>query len=205
TEKSGLNSGMMIVQYVAAGYASDNKVLAHPASADSIPTSANQEDFVPMGMAAALKARQSLENAAYVVALEVLAAAQGLEFLKPLQMGQRVSRSATSRFAFSWRRSETSIWAIISCVYSLLSNTRWETIWIASGTEPDAVILSRTLSASVRCAPTAGISSRPSVSASPRMRTRTSFARPFPTFSTVTVASVHSFRRTGPTSTEAFM
>src|SRR5213079_628359 len=87
TKKSGLNSGMMIVQYVAAGYASDNKVLAHPASADSIPTSANQEDFVPMGMAAALKARQALENAARVVALEVLAAAQGLEFLKPLRAG----------------------------------------------------------------------------------------------------------------------
>src|SRR5438094_727944 len=87
TKKSGLNSGMMIVQSVAAGYASDNKVLAHPASADSIPTSANQEDFVPMGMAAALKARQALENAAHVVALEVLAAAQGLEFLKPLRAG----------------------------------------------------------------------------------------------------------------------
>jgi histidine ammonia-lyase len=87
TRKGGLHSGMMIVQYVAAGYASDNKVLAHPASADSIPTSANQEDFVPMGMAAALKARQALENAARVVALEVLAAAQGLEFLKPLQPG----------------------------------------------------------------------------------------------------------------------
>src|SRR5207245_3072512 len=87
TPKSRPNSGMMIVQYVAAGYASENKVLAHPASADSIPTSANQEDFVPMGMAAALKARQSLENAARVVALEVLAAAQGLEFLKPLRPG----------------------------------------------------------------------------------------------------------------------
>src|SRR3989454_12754912 len=79
---------MMIVQYVAAGYASDNKVLAHPASADSIPTSANHEDFVPMGMAAALKAQQSIENAAHVVALEVLAAAQGLEFLKPLRPGE---------------------------------------------------------------------------------------------------------------------
>jgi len=87
TRKGGLNSGMMIVQYVAAGYASDNKVLAHPASADSIPTSANQEDFVPMGMSAALKARQSLENAARVVALEFLAAAQGLEFLQPLRAG----------------------------------------------------------------------------------------------------------------------
>jgi histidine ammonia-lyase len=87
TGKSGLNSGMMILQYVAAGYASDNKVLAHPASADSIPTSANQEDFVPMGMSAALKAREAIENASHVVAMEYLAAAQGLEFLRPLQPG----------------------------------------------------------------------------------------------------------------------
>jgi histidine ammonia-lyase len=78
----------MVAQYVAAGYASDNKVLAHPASADSIPTSANQEDYVPMGMAAALKARTALENAQRVVALEVLTAAQGLEFLKPLSPGR---------------------------------------------------------------------------------------------------------------------
>src|SRR5439155_3002265 len=85
--KSGLNSGMMILQYVAAGYASDNKVLAHPASADSIPTSANQEDFVPMGMSAASKAREAIENAAHVVAMEYLAAAQGLEFLQPLRPG----------------------------------------------------------------------------------------------------------------------
>ena len=88
TKKGGLHSGMMLLQYVAAGYASDNKVLAHPASADSIPTSANQEDFVPMGMSAALKARQALENARHVVALEYLAAAQGLEFLKPLRPGR---------------------------------------------------------------------------------------------------------------------
>ncbi len=87
TKKSGLNSGMMILQYVAAGYASENKVLAHPASADSIPTSANQEDFVPMGMAAALKLREATENAAHVVAMEYLAAAQGLEFRKPLKPG----------------------------------------------------------------------------------------------------------------------
>ncbi len=87
TKQGGLNSGMMILQYVAADYASVNKVLAHPASADSIPTSANQEDFVPMGMAAALKARDAVDNAAHVVALEYLAAAQGLEFLKPLKPG----------------------------------------------------------------------------------------------------------------------
>lgn len=88
TKRGGINSGMMIAQYVAAGYVSDNKVLAHPASADSIPTSANQEDYVPMGMSAALKARTALENAQRVVALEYLTAAQGLEFLRPLQPGR---------------------------------------------------------------------------------------------------------------------
>ena len=88
TRRGGINSGMMVAQYVAAGYASDNKVLAHPASADSIPTSANQEDYVPMGMSAALKARTALENAQRVVALEYLTAAQGLEFLKPLGPGR---------------------------------------------------------------------------------------------------------------------
>ena len=87
TKHSGLHSGMMILQYVAADFASQNKVLAHPASADSIPTSANQEDWVPMGMAAALKARQALDNASEVVAMEYLAAAQGLEFRAPLQAG----------------------------------------------------------------------------------------------------------------------
>ena len=87
TTRGGLNSGMMILQYVAADYASQNKVLAHPASADSIPTSANQEDYVPMGMAAALKAGTAVDNAAHVVAMEYLAAAQGLEFLKPLKPG----------------------------------------------------------------------------------------------------------------------
>ncbi len=87
TKESGLNSGMMVLQYVAAGYASENKVLAHPASADSIPTSANQEDYVPMSMAAALKAREATANAAHVVAMEYLAAAQGLEFVEPLKAG----------------------------------------------------------------------------------------------------------------------
>src|SRR5438445_241167 len=63
------------------------QVLGAPASADSIPTSANQEDFVPMGMSAACKAREAIENAAHVVAMEYLAAAQGLEFLQPLRPG----------------------------------------------------------------------------------------------------------------------
>src|SRR3989442_2915847 len=87
TEQSGLNFRMMIVHYVAAGYASDNKGLAPPPSAGSIPPSANQGDFLAMGIAAALKARQSLDNAGRVVPLEVLAAAHGLAILKPLRPG----------------------------------------------------------------------------------------------------------------------
>jgi len=87
TEHSGLNSGMMLLQYTAAALASENKVLAHPASADTIPTSANQEDFVSMGQWAALKAREILANARRVIAIEYLCAAQGLEFLRPLKPG----------------------------------------------------------------------------------------------------------------------
>ncbi|GAB1476575.1 histidine ammonia-lyase [Bacillota bacterium] len=76
----GLNSGMMIAQYTAAALVSENKVLAHPASVDSIPSSANQEDHVSMGMTAARKAREILENATEVLAIEIMCAAQAVEF-----------------------------------------------------------------------------------------------------------------------------
>lgn len=75
----GVNSGMMIVQYTAASMVSENKVLAHPASVDSIPSSANQEDHVSMGMTAARKARQIVENTLSVLALEFMAAAQAIQ------------------------------------------------------------------------------------------------------------------------------
>ncbi len=78
-EASGLNSGMMIYQYSAAALASENKVLAHPASADSIPTSANQEDHVSMGATAALHARDVLANVERILAVELLVAAQALD------------------------------------------------------------------------------------------------------------------------------
>jgi len=87
TEHGGLQSGMMLLQYTAAALASENKVYAHPASADSIPASANQEDHNSMGQGAALKARLILENARQVVAIEYLCGAQGLEFRKPLKAG----------------------------------------------------------------------------------------------------------------------
>jgi histidine ammonia-lyase len=76
---SGLESGMMIYQYTAAALASENKVLAHPASVDSIPTSANQEDHVSMGSVAARHARTVLEHVERIVAIELLVAAQALE------------------------------------------------------------------------------------------------------------------------------
>jgi histidine ammonia-lyase len=87
TGDGGLNSGFMIPQYVAASLVSENKVLAHPAGVDSIPTSAGQEDHVSMGNASGLKAWQVLANAERVLAIEFLAGAQGVEFLAPLQPG----------------------------------------------------------------------------------------------------------------------
>src|SRR5690349_9457460 len=87
TGDGGLNSGFMIPQYVAASLVSENKVLAHPASVDSIPTSAGQEDHVSMGNASGLKAWQVLANVERVLAIELLAGAQGVEFLAPLQPG----------------------------------------------------------------------------------------------------------------------
>jgi histidine ammonia-lyase len=91
TIEGGLNSGFMIPQYVAASLVSENKVLAHPASVDSIPTSAGQEDHVSMGNTAGLKAWQVLGNAEWALAIELLAAAQGVEFLAPLEPGRGVA------------------------------------------------------------------------------------------------------------------
>jgi len=83
----GLNSGFMIPQYVAASLVSENKVLCHPASIDSIPTSAGQEDHVSMGNAAGLQAWQVLANAERALAIELLAGAQAVELLAPLAPG----------------------------------------------------------------------------------------------------------------------
>ena len=95
-QDGGLNSGFMIPQYVAAALVSENKALCHPASVDTIPTSAGQEDHVSMGNAAGLKAWQVLANAERVVAIELLAAAQAVEFHAPLAPGAG-SRAARAR------------------------------------------------------------------------------------------------------------
>jgi histidine ammonia-lyase len=95
TTDGGLNSGFMIPQYVAASLVSENKVLCHPASVDSIPTSAGQEDHVSMGNAAGLKAWTVLGNVERTLAIELLAGAQAIEFLAPLRpgVGGRAARS----------------------------------------------------------------------------------------------------------------
>ena len=91
TDNPGLSSGYMMVQITAASLVAESRSIAMPASIGSIPTDANQEDFVPMGMAAAYKASRILHNAALVVATELLCGAQGLEFLKPLRPGKGVA------------------------------------------------------------------------------------------------------------------
>jgi histidine ammonia-lyase len=87
TTEGGLHSGLMMVQVSAAALASENKVLAHPASVDSIPTSADKEDHVSMGTIAARKARDVVNNVEQILAMELLCATQGLEFLLPLKPG----------------------------------------------------------------------------------------------------------------------
>jgi len=83
--EAGINSGFMMPQVTAAALASENKVLAHPASVDSITTSGNKEDYVSMGMAAAIKLKKVVANTTHVLAIEACAAAQALDFLAPLR------------------------------------------------------------------------------------------------------------------------
>lgn len=91
TRKGGLNSGFMITQYAAASMVSENKVLAHPASVDSIPSSANQEDHVSMGTTAARKARLILDNAQKVLGIEGFAAYQAITFREGAKLGKGTS------------------------------------------------------------------------------------------------------------------
>jgi histidine ammonia-lyase len=84
TEHGGLNSGFMIVQYTAAALCNENKILSHPASADTIPSSANVEDHVSMGVTSVLKLRRVVENLEQILALELFCAAQGVDFRKKI-------------------------------------------------------------------------------------------------------------------------
>jgi histidine ammonia-lyase len=92
-ESSGLNSGFMMAQISAAALVAETRVLASPASVESIPTSGNKEDFVSMGWYAAVKAAQVVERLATILGLELLCAAQGLDFLQPLRPGRGAARA----------------------------------------------------------------------------------------------------------------
>ncbi len=121
--EEGLNSGLMILQYVAAALVSENKPLCHPASVDSIPTSAGQEDHVSMGNAAGLKALQVLANAEHVLAIELLAGAQAVEFLAPLQPGRGVAAARAHVRTLSERvREDRSLSADIERIAESVSN-----------------------------------------------------------------------------------
>jgi histidine ammonia-lyase len=98
---AGLNSGFMMPQVTAAALVSENKVLAHPASVDSITTSGNKEDYVSMGMTAALKLRRVVDNTRYVLAIEAMAAAQALDFVTPLTTGKRGQKACAAIRAVS--------------------------------------------------------------------------------------------------------
>ncbi len=93
TKNGGLNSGFMIAQYTAASLVSENKALAHPASVDSIPTSANQEDHNSMGSIAARMCYEIVKNVKNIVAIEILSGCQALDFLKPLKPGRGVQKA----------------------------------------------------------------------------------------------------------------
>jgi histidine ammonia-lyase len=93
TTGAGLNSGFMMVQVTAAALVSENKVMGHPASVDSITTSGNKEDYVSMGMTAALKLKRVIQNVRHVLAIEALAAAQAVDLLAPLKPGKRAQQA----------------------------------------------------------------------------------------------------------------
>jgi histidine ammonia-lyase len=91
TRDAGVNSGFMMAQVTAASLASECKVLSHPASVDTIPTDGNKEDVVPMAMAAAWKLRRVVRNVRYVLAIELMCAAQGIDYRHPLKPGRGVA------------------------------------------------------------------------------------------------------------------
>jgi histidine ammonia-lyase len=93
TRDAGVNSGFMMAQVSAASLASECKVLSHPASVDTIPTDGSKEDVVPMAMGAAWKLRRVARNVRYVLAIELMCAAQGIDYRAPLRPGRGVARA----------------------------------------------------------------------------------------------------------------
>ncbi len=128
TKKGGLNSGFMITQYTAAALATENKVLSHPASVDSIPTSANVEDHVSMGLTAGLKLRQIALNVEHILALELMAAAQGIDFRRE-ETGEKAKLGEGTAPIYAFIREQvpfieedTVLYEYIAAVKSLITS-----------------------------------------------------------------------------------
>ncbi len=140
-EEPGLKSGLMTVQYTAAALASENKVLAHPACTDSIPTSANFEDFVSMGSTAAWKASEILENVEYIVAIELLCASQAIEFRGDEKLGKGTRRSySTIRKAVPMVREDRPLSSDIETIRRMIRAGKFSNIRSLSENrlQPDA-------------------------------------------------------------------
>lgn len=125
TPKGGLNSGFMIVQVAAAALVSENKILSHPASVDSIPTSADKEDHVSMGTIAAVKLSKILKNAENICAMELLTAAQALDFLKPLTPSAGVAKAYKAiRSKISFASQDRAFYEDIDQMRELILNDK---------------------------------------------------------------------------------
>jgi histidine ammonia-lyase len=122
TTKGGVQSGMMIAQYNSASIVSENKVLCHPASVDSIPTSGNQEDHNSMGSIAAQKAWKVVQNSISVISIELLCAAQAIEFHRPLKTSERLERvMATVRAKVPFAETDRVLYKDIAAVRILVA------------------------------------------------------------------------------------
>jgi histidine ammonia-lyase len=118
---TGLNSGFMLPQYTAAALTSENKILAHPASVDSIPSSLGQEDHVSMGATSATKLLEIVKNAETVLAIELMSAAQALDFIHPLKAGKGVEAAhAEIRKSISFAESDRLFHDDIQCALRLV-------------------------------------------------------------------------------------
>jgi histidine ammonia-lyase len=131
--QAGLHSGFMILQVAAAALVSESKAMATPHSVDSLPTSANQEDYVSMGMSAARRLMPMIENIRNVLAIELLSAAQGLDFLAPLATGLGASRAhELVRSVSKFVEADRSLSEDIRRVSELIATGRFREVLVVS-------------------------------------------------------------------------
>ncbi len=123
TQHGGLNSGFMITQYTAAALATENKTLAHPASADTIPTSANVEDHVSMGVTAGLQLRQINENVERILGIELLCAAQGIDFRRQ-QLGESAKLGRGTAPVYELIRQQVPFIEVDTVLYPHMESVR---------------------------------------------------------------------------------